>query len=135
MARPKKSRTVCFEPEITEFIKIKNNREFVEITVDEYETLRLIDYMGLTQMECALQMQVARSTIASIYESARYKISDSLVNGKAIKVSGGDYKICPNSQTCCGRCGTNVCGRCNHGACEKCTGKFHPKGQECNLVS
>ena len=89
MARPKKSRTVCFEPDITEFIKIKNNREFVEITVDEYETLRLIDYMGLTQMECALQMQVARSTIASIYESARYKISDSLVNGKAIKVSGG----------------------------------------------
>ena len=50
MARPKKSRTVCFEPDITEFIKIKNNREFVEITVDEYETLRLIDYMGLTQM-------------------------------------------------------------------------------------
>ena len=36
MARPKKSRTVCFEPDITEFIKIKNNREFVEITVDEY---------------------------------------------------------------------------------------------------
>lgn len=58
MARPKKSRTVCFEPDITEFIKIKNNREFVEITVDEYETLRLIDYMGLTQMECALQMQL-----------------------------------------------------------------------------
>ena len=102
MARPKKSRTVCFEPDITEFIKIKNNREFVEITVDEYETLRLIDYMGLTQMECALQMQVARSTIASIYESARYKISDSLVNGKAIKVRGGDYNICPNSKTCCG---------------------------------
>ena len=105
MARPKKSRTVCFEPDIAEFIKIKNNREFVEITVDEYETLRLIDYMGFTQMECALQMQVARSTIASIYESARYKISDSLVNGKAIKVSGGDYNICPNSKTCCGRCG------------------------------
>ena len=135
MARPKKSRTVCFEPDITEFIKIKNNREFVEITVDEYETLRLIDYMGLTQMECALQMQVARSTIASIYESARYKISDSLVNGKAIKISGGDYNICPNSKTCCGRCGTNVCGRCNHGACEKCTGKFHPKGKECKLIS
>ena len=135
MARPKKSRTVCFEQDITEFIKIKNNREFVEITVDEYETLRLIDYKGLTQMECALQMQVARSTIASIYESARYKISDSLVNGKAIKVSGGDYNICPISITCCGRCGTNVCGRCNHGACEKCTGKFHPKGKECNLIS
>ena len=50
MARPKKSRTVCFEPNITEFIKLKNNKGFVELTVDEYETLRLIDYMGLTQL-------------------------------------------------------------------------------------
>ena len=63
MARPKKSRTVCFEPDITEFIKIKNNREFVEITVDEYETLRLIDYMGLTQMECALMYVAGATTV------------------------------------------------------------------------
>ncbi len=131
MARPKKSRTICFKPNITEFIKIKNNREFVELTVDEYETLRLIDYMGLTQLECALQMQVARSTIASIYENARYKISDSLVNGKSIKIGGGDYTLCANREHCCGRCGTNTCGKCNHGACERCTGIFHPKGQEC----
>ena len=135
MARPKKSRTVCFEPNITEFVKIKNNKEFVELTVDEYETLRLIDYMGLTQLECALQMQVARSTIASIYENARYKISDSLVNGKSIKIGGGDCNLCANRKHCCGKCGTNTCGRCNHGACERCTGVFHPKGQECDFLN
>ena len=135
MARPKKSRTVCFEPNITEFVKIKNNKEFVELTVDEYETLRLIDYMGLTQLECALQMQVARSTIASIYENARYKISDSLVNGKSIKIGGGDYNLCANRKHCCGKCGTYSCGRCNHGACERCTGVFHPKGQECDFLN
>ena len=135
MARPKKSRTVCFEPNITEFVKIKNNKEFVELTVDEYETLRLIDYMGLTQLECALQMQVARSTIASIYENARYKISDSLVNGKSIKIGGGDYNLCANRKHCCGKFGTNTCGRCNHGACERCTGVFHHKGQECDFLN
>lgn len=94
MARPKKARKVCFEPNIAELIKTKNGRGCVELTVDEYETLRLIDYMGLTQYECALQMEVARSTIAAIYENARYKISDSLVNGKSIKISGGDYILC-----------------------------------------
>ena len=94
MARPKKARKVCFEPNIAELIKPKNGRGCVELTVDEYETLRLIDYMGLTQYECALQMEVARSTIAAIYENARYKISDSLVNGKSIKISGGDYILC-----------------------------------------
>ena len=67
MARPKKARKVCFEPNIAELIKPKNGRGCVELTVDEYETLRLIDYMGLTQYECALQMEVARSTIGAIY--------------------------------------------------------------------
>ncbi len=135
MARPKKSRTVCFEPNITEFIKLKNNKGFVELTVDEYETLRLIDYIGLTQLECANQMEVARSTIAAIYENARYKLSDSLVNGKSIKISGGDYTLCQNSSHCCGKCGTNTCGKCNHGTCERCTGIFHSKGQECNTLN
>ena len=135
MARPKKARTICFKPDITEFIKVKNGRGTVELSLDEYETLRLIDYLGLTQQECALQMEVARSTIASIYENARYKISDSLVNGKSIKISGGDFEFCPNSAHCCGKCGTNVCGKCNHGACEKCTGIFHPKGQECDVLN
>ena len=61
MARPKKSRTVCFEPDIAEFIKIKNSREFVEITVDEYETLRLIDYILLkwnVHFKCRLPAQL-----------------------------------------------------------------------------
>ena len=121
MARPKKARKICFEPNIAELIKPKNGRGCVELTVDEYES--------------ALQMEVARSTIAAIYENARYKISDSLVNGKSIKISGGDYVLCQNSTHCCGRCGANTCGRCNHGACERCTGVFHPKGKECDILN
>ena len=105
MARPKR-RERFVEPNIAELIKPKNGRGCVELTVDEYETLRLIDYMGLTQYECALQMEVARSTIAAIYENARYKISDSLVNGKSIKISGGDYVLSQNStHIVMGKCG------------------------------
>lgn len=131
MSRPKKARTICAKPEITEFIKIRNSRGIINITVDEYETLRLIDYMGLTQNECAMQMHVARSTIAAIYENARYKISDSIVNGKSIKISGGDYIICQNYEHCCKKCFKNTCGKCNHGSCEYCTGVCRDSDEKC----
>lgn len=39
-------------------------------------------------------MGVARSTIQRIYDDARKKIADSLVNGKILKIEGGDYKLC-----------------------------------------
>ena len=123
MARPKKARTICFKPDITEFIKIKNGRGIVELSLDEYETLRLIDYLGLTQQECALQMEVARSTIASIYENARYKISDSLVNGKSLVIHGGDIELCKGSSTCCGKCGKTACKDCGHGESLLCSAK------------
>ena len=128
MARPKKARKVCFEPNIAELIKPKNGRGCVELTVDEYETLRLIDYMGLTQYECALQMEVARSTIAAIYENARYKISDSLVNGKSIKISGGDYVLCQNSTHCCADAAL-IPAQMQSRSLRKMHGSISPKGQ------
>lgn len=43
----------------------------MELSLDEYETLRLIDFLGQTQEECARQMEVARTTVQSMYDSAR----------------------------------------------------------------
>lgn len=134
MARPKKARTICSLPEIKDFNTTDNPSKSVLLTVDEYEAVRLIDYLGLTQNECAKQMDVARTTITAIYDSAKYKISDSIVNHKAVKIRGGDYEICPNSKYCCGHCGRNRCGRCNHGKCELCTGIFHERGRECYVM-
>ncbi len=61
----------------------------VEMTVDEFETLRLLDDEGLTQEACASRMNIARTTVTAIYDSARKKIADALVNGKRLLIKGG----------------------------------------------
>ena len=63
--------------------------ESVKMTVDEYEALRLLDDVGLTQEECAVKMNIARTTVTAIYESARKKMADSLVRGKRLLIVGG----------------------------------------------
>ena len=73
----------------------------------------MIDTLEYTQEECARQMNVARSTVASIYESARSKIADSIVHGKAINIHGGDVTLCPYSSLCCGNCGKKDCKNCD----------------------
>lgn len=56
--------------------------ERIIMAVDEYETIRLIDLAGYTQEECAAQMGIARTTVQGIYNDARRKLADALVNGK-----------------------------------------------------
>lgn len=134
MARPRKRKRICKEPEISSFNSAKKAKEIVEITVDELETVRLIDYKGLTQQECAKQMQVARTTITSVYDSARYKISDSILQDKELKVQGGEYELCENSRYCCGQCGKSKCRHCKHGSCDNCIGIYHEPGRECYVI-
>lgn len=134
MARPKKSRRLCSIPDVKSYNIGKDISSSVKMTFDEFEVIRLIDYVGLTQNDCAKQMEVARSTITAVYDRARYKLSDSIVNKKAISIEGGDFELCPNSDHCCGHCGKNRCGNCNHGTCDRCIGIFHEPGEECFVV-
>ncbi|MCX7884193.1 MAG: DUF134 domain-containing protein [Caloramator sp.] len=97
MVRPRKWRRVCMLPEVNEFgpVNSQNNiTETITMSVEEYETIRLMDLERLSQEECAKAMGVARSTVQRIYEDARKKLADSLVNGKVLKIEGGDYKLC-----------------------------------------
>lgn len=97
MARPRKCRRVCTLPEVDKFGPIdilKDINESITMTVEEYETIRLMDLQGLNQEQCAETMGVARSTVQRIYDDARKKLADSLVNGKILKIEGGDYKLC-----------------------------------------
>lgn len=109
MARPKKSRRVCELPRQDVFAPLRGNtdrEEIVFMTVEEYETIRLIDLEGLNQEECANRMNIARTTAQRIYYDARKKLADFLVNGGILKIQGGDYKLCRDfdSPHRCGRC-------------------------------
>lgn len=104
MARPRKNRKVCMLPTNTIFGPKGRctNKEFITMLVDEYEAIRLIDYEGLTQEECGEKMEIARTTVQQIYNSARKKISVALVEGKFISISGGNYELCEDEDTHCG---------------------------------
>lgn len=67
--------------------------EKVTMTVDEYEVIRLVDLEKCTHEQCAERMEISRTTVTEIYESARYKLADSVVNGKRLYISGGNYQL------------------------------------------
>ena len=102
MSRPTKCRRVCRFPETLEFFTMGETLgEPVILTVDEYETIRLIDKEGLSQEDCGTQLGVGRTTVQKIYETARRKIADALVLGRSLKIEGGDFYLCNgNSEFC-----------------------------------
>ena len=67
----------------------------VVMTVDEYEVIRLLDHEGLNQEECAFKMNISRTTVTAIYENARRKMSEMLVEGKQLLIAGGNYDAPP----------------------------------------
>lgn len=102
MVRPLKCRRICRFPQNLIFGS-QNSQTVIEMAIDEYETIRLIDLEQLTQEECAVRMNVARTTIQAIYSSARKKLAQCLVNNSCLKVQGGDYKICEFAGKMCDR--------------------------------
>ncbi|MCD7829118.1 MAG: DUF134 domain-containing protein [Clostridiales bacterium] len=105
MSRPTKCRTICYFPQTLEFRPTEDDgaREPVLLTVDEYEAIRLIDREGLSQEQCSLRMQVARTTAQKIYDSARKKLADVLVEGRPLKIQGGEYRLCDGGNRFCNR--------------------------------
>lgn len=105
MPRPKRCRRICCFPEhrvfapaaededqgayVAELGRMTAGPDTVMMSLDEYETIRLIDHDGMTQEECARSMDVARTTITAIYESARRKLAEVIVEGKQLVIGGG----------------------------------------------
>ncbi len=119
LPRPRKWRKVCCLPENSLFGPLKVayvKEQVVVMNIEEYETIRLIDLQGFTQEEAAEQMKIARTTVQRIYNDARKKLAESLVNSKVIKIEGGDYEVCNGLEPYCG------CGGCQR----------HSVGNECS---
>ncbi|MCD8332450.1 MAG: DUF134 domain-containing protein [Oscillospiraceae bacterium] len=104
MPRPIKCRMICRFPQTLEFTPAPDgeDREPVILTVDEYETIRLIDREGLSQEQCSQRMQIARTTAQKIYDCARRKLADVLVDGRPLKIEGGEYRLCNGGNRSCG---------------------------------
>jgi predicted DNA-binding protein (UPF0251 family) len=96
--------------------------EHVQITVDELEALRLSDYVGLSHEVVAQQMKVSRPTVTRMLAKAHRAVADALVQGKAIRIEGGDYCL-GGIDLCCPKCGQrwspgleveppSVCAKC-----------------------
>lgn len=106
MPRHRKCRRICAMPLTDGFEPIRENGTLydeVVLNIDEYEAVRLIDLEKLTQEQCAVQMSVSRTTITSIYENARYKIADALINSKKLVIDGGKFVLCEHNGKCCGK--------------------------------
>ena len=104
MPRPRKWRRVCCLPERNRFGPLNQeskNSDILNMSIDEYETIRLIDLENLTQEECAAQMNIARTTVQGIYNDARKKLAQSLVNGNEVYINGGDYQLCDGQGKYC----------------------------------
>ena len=104
MPRPRKCRRVCQFPETLTFSPADGGEgEPVILTVDEYETIRIIDKEGLSQEECGDRMAVARTTVQQIYASARKKLAVAIVEARPLHICGGDYRLCGGEEAACGQ--------------------------------
>jgi len=107
MPRPAKPRIICEMPKYSVFGpkgERMNKLKKIELTIDELETIRLLDHQGYNQEEAAKQMNVARTTVQRIYDIARKKVAESLVEGAVLIIEGGEIKICDEDcEHCLGR--------------------------------
>jgi len=96
MPRPFICRRVWFKPGITYFKPVGvpiSGLDEVVLTVDEIEAVRLKDYEEMDQVKAAKKMNISQPTFHRLIVNARKKIADALVNGKAIRIEGGNYKM------------------------------------------
>ncbi len=110
MARPQRRRRICKEPEYIAFRPDGvTNAEVIDLTCDEFEAIRLVDLLKLTHEQCARRMDISRTTVTEVYESARQKMAEALVNGRTLTIGGGSYRLCAGDgcPQACGRDSTS----------------------------
>ncbi len=96
MTRPRKLRRVSKPPAYNRFKPVGIPARFlqqVDLSIDEYEALRLADYEGLNHEDAAKKMDISRPTFSRLITSARNKIATGIIEGKEIAIEGGDFRF------------------------------------------
>lgn len=111
MARPKNIRSVHTAPKINYFkprgVPLSELGEVI-LAVDELESLRLADLEGLDQKSAADEMNVSRATFGRIVNQARKSVAKALIEGKSLKIEGGNYSIATGVDKVCTQCKLSV---------------------------
>jgi uncharacterized protein len=122
MPRPKKSRKICQPPQMKGFrpfgmptCKI----ETIQLSFEEYESIKLVNYDLMDQDKAALQMNVSRPTFTRIYNKALKIIAKAFVEAKAIAIEGGNYQLDADWFRC-KKCHKLIEGIDNHIKCQDC---------------
>ena len=107
MARPIKHKKVCKTPSYQSFGPLDQKKhDIIEICLEEYEVIRLIDIENLNQTECGKHMEISRATVQRLYESARKKLAQAFICGKTLEIKGGNYELCDgdHAKGCVSKC-------------------------------
>ncbi len=151
MPRQKKERMIHRPPIYTKFKPVGvrgQSLEITELTIDEYEAIRLADHLGMNHIEASEEMEISRSTFTRLIENARKKIAEFLIKGKQLQIDGGNIHFRGNIIKClycghmfntnfegnitsCPSCGSNnlmdLAGGFGHGRC--CRNRNNRRGR------
>jgi len=124
MARPEKNRKI-YRPPLMKGYKPFGiplcEIEKINLTFEEYESIRLVLYNNLQQEQAAKQMNVSRPTLTRIYNKALNNIAIAFIEGKAIAFEGGNYEL-DKVWYRCKKCYNLIENPINQVKCETCTG-------------
>ena len=125
MPRPPIERAVSGVPRVTLFKPAgvpARELDQLQLAVDELEAIRLVDLEGLSHEQAAEAMGVSRQTVGRVLERGRAKVAEALVDGKAILIGGGQYRVEPRQWRCfaCRDAGSQTKRAASRSACPKC---------------
>lgn len=125
MGRPRKPRLVGLLPGVRYFKPQGDplsELQEVQISVEEFEALRLKDLEGLDQEQSAQRMGISRPTFQRVLDQAHFKVAEALVDGMALRIDGGDYQTVLSQFRCrgCGHGWEQVMSSRAHVPCPCC---------------
>lgn len=122
MPRPKRKRFISEAPVMEGFrpfgVPFKDLDQVI-LRMEEFEAFRLVDFLGRTHAEAAMEMSISRPTLTRVYDQARKTIASAFALGKVIIIEGGDYTMEKDDKEMtryciCPACDTRIYHRAGH---------------------